>query len=252
MQAFFSMILTLVMWIKAPSLGTVPQCNAKLKFIFLFAVDVDATTTGRIIGLICTSTITLLFMATTIPEMLLSARLRKSIKNIRCIPILEVFRKRKGGDGQSKNIPESNEKTVMGRIATFNGSPLTEEPGAYAISPTDSSSVESHRKKSSTGTFSTRPRPSFYSAARSATISSHLSKEAIGRRRWVHALDGTLIGTVIFQLIVFAYFISVNELYILRNPTDSGNNIWGFGQVYTLYLTFTFSLTAIRYSLSSS
>lgn len=78
---------------------------------------------------------------------------------------------------------------------------------------------------------STRPRPSISYTLRSTTSSSRLSRDASGRRQWVHALDGTLIGTIVFQTIVFAYFISVNESYILRNPTDSGNDVWGFGQV---------------------
>ena len=49
--------------------------------------------------------------------------------------------------------------------------------------------------------------------------------------RRASSLDSTLVGIFIFQALIFTYFITCNELYVARNPTDHEDGVWGFGQV---------------------
>lgn len=230
------MILTMVMWIKAPAFGILPECNSNLKFVFLFAVNVDATTSGRIVSLCCTSIITLFYVYTTCREIVLSTRWPKSVNDIPCSLVSVICKRLKGSDA-SDNVahtdPGKHQTEQIVLSPTFASSPITEEPVTYgARMPVGERDTEGHiYNPQRLNVSSTRPRSSISYTLRSTTSSSRLSRDASGRRQWVHALDGTLIGTIVFQTIVFAYFISVNESYILRNPTDSGNDVWGFGQV---------------------
>lgn len=227
----------MVMWIKAPAFGILPQCNSSLKFVFLFAVDLDATTSGRIVSLSCTSTITLFYAYTTCRELALSTRWQRN--DFPCSMVSDICRRLKESvatDNVAHTDSGKHQTEQPAQSPTFASSPITEEPVTYSAKamPMGERDTETHDYITQLRASSVRPRPSISYTLRSTTLSSHLPRDASGRRQWVHALDGTLIGTIVFQTIVFAYFISVNEIYILRNPTDSGNNIWGFGQVSNL------------------
>lgn len=65
---YLSMILTIVMWTWGAHFSGGSPCNEGIRFIFLFAVDVRALGSGRIIALVCASVTMLLYTAVTFTE----------------------------------------------------------------------------------------------------------------------------------------------------------------------------------------
>ncbi|TDL28337.1 hypothetical protein BD410DRAFT_216204 [Rickenella mellea] len=273
-QTTFSMALTLYMWATADTFGDNPECNHDVKYV-LFGANVPALGSGRILALVCTSVISTLYFVVTGLEMYSSWRSGR----------WRIFRKRDRMEGDkdrtSLALPPQVEVTSMDRGASVSlESRLTNKTSSRPTSQAHNPDLETQRAslpsrvprkremsiiipetigvesppgqlrlsvaRPSSSTSSSRRMSSASSMRSSNTMRSRRRNSQLRRRRWLDGLDAMLIGIIVFQIIVFAYFIVCSELYLKRNPSDNSDSVWGFGQILALIVVIPSIVSVIR------
>ncbi|KAF9056092.1 hypothetical protein BJ165DRAFT_475372 [Panaeolus papilionaceus] len=217
-QTLFSMGLTIYLWAVAPSFGNQSECSPFIKYV-LFAFDVPALGAGRYIGLIFASLLTALYIL------------------ISCYDIWSSYDRRNltmTAASSSPPINQTNEPHPPEPPDTRLKTNLTPHVVSQAAStyPPQSNATTASTVDASLLTPSTNPIRHVHRRPR--------------RRHWTGELDPMLVGIVIWQILMFTYFIVSSELFLKRNPTTSnGATQWGFGQILALIVVMPSALSVV-------
>ncbi|KAG6841777.1 hypothetical protein C0991_007106 [Blastosporella zonata] len=195
------------MWASAKTFGepTLRGCSYLVKYVF-FVIEVQATTTGRIVSLVITALLTAVYLVITLQE---------------------LYSYRQSYHTRNSKKPQSLPAASTASIPLTPGNSSSSIPSVH----TPSSSV-------SLGKFAA-PRP-HHMTLLSHTHSPLKARSTSGkrrpkRRRWSSDLDPMLVGIIICQVMVFTYFIVSTELLLKRNPSnDDSFAQWTFGQILAL------------------
>ncbi|KAG6817945.1 hypothetical protein H0H87_012413 [Tephrocybe sp. NHM501043] len=221
-QSLVSMALTLYMWANAKTFGEPSECSHLVKYIF-FVIEAQAITVGRVVGLVITSLLTVVYILITLQE-------------------LYSYR-------QSYN-PKRNEPTqsLASPIIASPSTPLdTSTSSIPSIHPPPSPiALREGQARNGSAPLSHRMSASSHFPQSPHKTRSTRGKRRPKRRRWSSDLDPMLVGIIICQVMVFTYFIVSTELLLKRNPSnDDSSAKWSFGQILALIVIIpsAFSLT---------
>ncbi|KAG6890005.1 hypothetical protein C0995_012965 [Termitomyces sp. Mi166 len=235
-QSLMSMALTLYMWYvytlevssslshmhergNAKTFGPLSECSHLVKYIF-FVIEAQATSVGRIVGLVITSLLTAIYLLITLQE-------------------LNSYRQ-SYSDHPKRSSPSQSPSSLPFPLPLGNSAPVI-----------SSNSVHLPTLSVANGTSGSAPRPhrntiSSNPARSSLKVKSTTAKRRPKRRRWSSDLDPMLVGIIICQVLVFTYLIVSTELLLKRNPSkDDSTGQWSFGQILALIVTIPSAFSLI-------
>ncbi|PPQ99577.1 hypothetical protein CVT24_005364 [Panaeolus cyanescens] len=195
----------------APTFGNQSECSPFIKYV-LFAIEVPALRAGRYIGLIFASLLTTLYIL------------------ISCYDIWSSYKRHKPSLASSHILNEPNEPPPPEAIGThfISNSP---DIASQAVPPRFNA-ITAVTVETSVLTAS-------------SNHARHIHRRP-RRRHWTGELDPMLVGIVIWQILIFTYFIVSSELFLKRNPTTSnGATQWGYGQILALIVVMPSALSVI-------
>jgi len=216
-QTLLSMALTVYMWVKADTFGSMPQCSHLVNFM-VFAIKVPALGAGRIIGLTASSILTATYVLITLHE-------------------LRSYRKsRKERDGHPIGVSSAVSSPVY---------PNTPKVASASTSSSD------YPLPMMINTAYHKPSQPQVTLVRSPTetvsqIAHVAHKRRPRRRRWSYEVDPMLIGIMICQILVFTYFIVSSELLLSYNDgAYTSAQQMGFGQILALIVVLPSALSVV-------
>ncbi|KAK7064105.1 ketopantoate reductase-like protein [Favolaschia claudopus] len=211
-QTLVSMGLTIYMWSNAATFGSLPECSHLIKYM-VFAIQVPALGTGRIIGLTASSILTAAYLLITLHELQSYRKSRKARNEIPSIVSSAVV------SPTYLAMPKAAASTTS---TNFTLPMIVSTPYHRPSDPQVSIQLQSPVSQAAPTTSKRRPR----------------------RRRWSYEVDPMLIGIMICQILVFTYFVVSSETLLAynQNATTSAQE-WGFGQILALIVVLPSALS---------
>ncbi|KAJ7597483.1 hypothetical protein C8J56DRAFT_321192 [Mycena floridula] len=266
LQTCLSMILTIYMWVTAPTFGPISACSTLIYFP-LFGARIKALGSGRIVSLVFASFLTVAYCATTLHELrsYYINRARKSKSSGECCDTDLEKGSRAGGTSLTMRSASSIYNPGNRRLPP---SPLILPSASYprilnqdvSSSPTETTNPGSRKMTSAISLGSSNDLSSRQNIA--ATSSPQLSPTLLTstptnvtylstsprtrpkRRKWSLEIDEMFVGILICQILVFGYFIACSELLLHYNNADDSNAI-GFGQILALIVVLPSLLSVV-------
>lgn len=271
-QTIFSIILTFAMWSHVHDFtpddlnGT--DCTPYIRYI-LFAWHVDAVVQGRIVGLLATAIVTVLYVAMTVDELYkkhLTRRRHRLSKQKHRMELEAQERSQQEQDTEPEQavtttVPQLNTEAPYRRSeATFSAPPassnratstgipvsillssrlasenpyITRSSGdALKSSAGERSHVQQQQQQQHPGSNSRRHHQHGTHAAKNRR-KQHQHKPK--HKRWLLELDPMLVGLFFVQLAILTYFIVSTELMLAYNHAASNSNDFTqFGQILAI------------------